>query len=396
MNPRLLGLLIRGIGLVFNFLLVFYVGKKFNVSFTSSFFQNFSLLMFASLVGRFGLEDLIVKLSGYDFDKKKYSFLKYSLKKIPWLISINFAIAFILFVFNLIDASFLLVSLFILLYNLNILLFSYLNGINKLVIGSIPLFVLSPLFIYANIYFGDLYNSSDLLWVYIYSYLLSLLIYALYIYIIYVKSSSISFDVELRKNSFPLAISSISGGIAIYLSIYLLGYKLSSGDLVLWTYTLKIMQLLSVVVMLLNIYFGPIYRNLFLNKNYNLIKKKLNYQILFSSFLLIPFVFIVPILFDKFVGDSKLQSVKFIDLFYIMIIGNGLSFIFSSIGSLFIMIDKQKINAYVGILFSLIFILSIYFSSNNQIIFFSIIFSVCVGAPKLILYVLYNFSNIKE
>lgn len=394
MNNRFFGLVLRSFGLLLNFVLIFYIGEKYKASFSSDFFTNISFLMFISLIGRFGLEDIIVKLSVFDFKNHNNSFLKYALRKVPFLLLINLIFSFIVVFFDFINAPFIIIFLFIFLYNLNILCFSYLNGINKLFIASLPLFVLSPIFIYSCIFFGQINGWEELLIIYIYSFIISLILFIFLIKRNFIESPLISFKNEISSNTFPVAVSSISGGVATYLSIYILSFKLDSDDLILWTYSLKIIQLLSVLVLLLNIYFAPIYRNFYINNDFSSIQRKFNLQIKYSAILLIPYIIFIPYLYNLFIGDSNSQSVKFIDIFYILVVGYGISFILSSIGTLFIMINKQKINALLGLIFSILLVCALHFSNNNQIIYYSFVLSICAAFPKIILYVVYKKSQI--
>lgn len=394
MNNRIFGLVIRSFGLLLNFVLLFYIGEKYKASFSSDFFTNISFLMFIALIGRFGLEDIILKLSVFDYKNHNNSFLKYALSKAPFLLFINLILSSITVFFDFINAPFIIIFLFVFLYNLNILCFSYLNGINELFSASLPLFVLSPMLIYSCIFFGQINGWEELLIVYIYSFIISLLLFVFFINRNYIKSPLISFKNEISSNTLPIAVSSISAGVATYLSIYILSFKLDSQDLILWTYSLKIIQLLSVLVLLLNIYFAPIYRNFFINNKFSSIRRKFNLQVKYSAFLIIPYVIFIPYLYNLFIGDSNSQSVKFVDIFYILVVGYGISFILSSIGTLFIMINKQKINALLGLIFSILLVCALYFSNNNQIIYYSFVLSICTALPKIILYVIYKKSPI--
>ena len=386
MDNRTLGITARAFGLALNFILIFYIGEKYKLSFSSEFFTHISLLMFVALVGRFGLEDIVVKLSAYDYKNYNNSFLKYTFKKIHYLLLLNFSLSLFIDFFDLIDISFTIIFLFVFFYNLNILCFSYLNGINKLFEASLPIFVLSPIIIYSCIFFREIKVSEELLIIYILSFFLSSILYFFIIKSKYVKSPFLSFKKEISSNTLPIAVSSISAGVGSYLSIYILSFKLDSADLILWTYSLKIIQLLSVLVLLLNIYFAPIYRNYFINNKFSLIERKFKSQIKYSALLLIPYVIFIPILYDYFIGDSNSQSVKFINIFFILIVGYGISLILASIGVLSIMINKQKINAILGFTFSILLVTALYFSNNNEIIFYSFILSFCVAIPKIILF----------
>ena len=393
MTSRHFGLLIRAIGIGINFLLVFYIGEKYRNEFSSNFFQFHSLLMLIAVVTKLGFDDIVTKISINDFRENNSSFLNYLFKNSYKYFIFNFIIAISLFILLEIQFSFLTLLFFIFLYNINIIAFSYLNGINKLVQASLPLFIISPLIIFGGIYFLDCTSWIDLINIYVFSFLISFCLYLILLFLIFTNSSNISYSLDIKKNIIPIATSSISGGIGIYFSIYILGFRLSSEDLILWTYSVRSVQLLSVVILLFNIYYGPIFRELFLKNDFKLIKKQFNKQIKYSLLLLLPYLFLVPFLFNFFGLNNYSQTVSFGSLFTCLVVGYGTSMIFGSIGSLSIMLDKQNINGILGLSFSIILTGLFYFVDTDNIFFYAITLSFCVGFPKIILFLYFKFYH---
>jgi len=390
MTSRHLGLGLRGIGIGINFLLVFYIGEKFRDEFSSIFFQYHSLLMLISVITKLGFDDIVTKISVRDFKQNNSSFLIYLLKNSYIYFFFNFILAISIFFLIDIQFSFATLLFFIFLYNLNVIFFSYLNGVNKLIEGSFPLFIVSPLLIFGFIYFFDISSWIELVNLYIISFLISLIIYLIIFIRIYKESSTLSFKYEIKKNIFPIATSSIAGGIGIYFSIYILGFRLNSNDLILWTYSVKIVQVLSIVVLLFNIYYAPIFRKFFINQDFKSIQSQLNKQIKYSTILLVAYIFLVPFLFNTFQLNNDSQLVTFESLFICLVIGYGISMIFSSIGSLSIMLDKQNLNGILGFTFSTTMIILFYFTETKNIFFYAITLSFCVAMPKIILFIYFR------
>ena len=384
-------LISRTIGILLNFLLVFYIGEKFRNEFSSNFFQFHSLLMLIALIGKLGLDDLITKISVNDHVNDNSSFLRYLIENSYKFFVLNIIVSTFFFLMLDIHFNFIAFTFFIFLYNLNIIIFSYLNGVNKLVQASFPLFVISPLIIFGCLYFLELRSWIDLVYVYIYSYIISIIIYLIFLKFIYINTASFSYHKEIKRNIVPIASSSISGGIGTFFSIYILGFRISSEDLILWTYTIKLVQLLSVLIMLLNIYYGPIFRKLYLKKDLKSIKAHLNKQMKYSVLLLLPYIFLVPVFFNFFGFSNDSQSVSFELLFICLVLGYGISLVFSSIGSLSIMLDKQNVNGILGLVFSLILVGLFYYVNTDNILFYAITLSFCVGFPKIILFLYLKF-----
>lgn len=391
MTSRHFGLIFRAIGVGLNFLLIFYIGEKFRNDFSSDFFQFYSLLMLIAVISKLGFDDIVTKISVNDYKKNNSSFLRYLFKNSYKYFLLNLIISIFFFLVLKIQFNFITLLFFTFLYNINIIAFSYLNGINKLVQASLPLFIISPLIIFGCIYFLECTSWIDLVNIYVFSFLISFCFYLVLLFLVFTNSSNISYSHDIKKNIIPIATSSISGGIGIFFSIYILGFRLSSGDLILWTYSVRLVQLLSVVILLFNTYYGPIFRELFLKNDFKLIKKQFNKQIKYSILLLLPYLLLVPVFYNFFGFNNYSQTVSFESLFTCLVVGYGISMIFGSIGSLSIMLDKQNINGILGFSFSIILIGLFYFVNTDNIFFYAITLSFCVGFPKIILFLYLKF-----
>ncbi|MDA9963684.1 hypothetical protein N9D13_00495 [Schleiferiaceae bacterium] len=383
---RIAGIAVRFVGLLFNFLVVFYIGQSYSADITAMYFTDYSLLMFVSVLGRFGLEELIVKYSSSDLAVGSTLFLSFLIKKIPLFLAITIGLGVLVSIASLVSSNLFNTVSFILGYNVSALAFSYLNGSNQLLKGSVPLFIVSPLVFMTMLVFSTVSCSEDIIKFHSYSYILSV-----FGYILILRGynfQKIKSEYRIARDLSPLAFSSITAGLASYLSLYLLGRNLGSEEFVVWNYVMKILQILTVGVMLSNIYFGPFYRQLFLAKKLINLRTLFVRQIIVSGILLIPFAIFSPRLAVHFLILSEIQRVHFSSLFYTLIVGYGVSFVLSSIGTLYIMVDRQNINAIVGMIFSSILVGFIALCRDENMITYAIVFSVCIALPKVFLFVL--------
>lgn len=387
---RISGITIRIIGLVLNFLIVFYIGQNYTAEISAQYFKDYSLLMFVSVIGRFGLEELIVKYSSNDSSNESSEFFSFLVNNIPACLVATFVLAILIQMGSFVSVSFFVILVFIAGYNISSFAFSYLNGRNSLLQASIPLFFISPVSFILMLVFSKVLSSADILKFHAISHFIAVVIYFLLLKGLYI--GRVNYKVNLKTDLLPLSLSSISAGIASYLSLYLLGNILNSSEFIIWNYVTKILQVLTVAVMLSNIYFAPLYRRLYLSKELNRLSMLFKRQVFLSFLVLMVYILLSPALIFYLIELDESERELFTFLFKILVYGYGISFLLSSIGSLYIMIDKQKVNAIIGVSFSLILTFTLLVFRQENIAFYAVLFSVVMGLPKLLMLVkLYKY-----
>ncbi|TKG91897.1 hypothetical protein EYV94_19975 [Puteibacter caeruleilacunae] len=372
----------RVLGLGLNFLVIIVVGELLEAGLSSLFFQTQSFILILLSVVRFGSEDYLLRKASSSEGKYIPSFVANK-----WFFIQNGLVCLLLFFganlfFKLDIFNSIVIALYGVIYNYGFYSSVLFQGAKHYNRASISMFIFPPLLILVGVLLGFVDDLSHLYSISIIGILLGLLLSRL----------NQGEAPNLIKFSLPnivatslLGLSTIGGEILRNAPILLSKVSLGPEETVKWTYSIKIVQLCTIFVMLLNYYYAPRIRELFLSHGKlgvsTIFKEQLKLSMLASVGIVIAYIFLY------FLLEKELMI-----LIGILLPGYIVSLMFSSIGYMLIMMGKEVINAVSGGVVILLYILAFIILKEQSIYVMSAFVSVGVFLPKLISFLYYKYA----
>ena len=371
----------RLLGLILSFVMVFTIGEFLAPILSSSFFQIHSFVLIVLGISRFGNDDYLLRISSsrnesrffFDIDK---NFIYQSFFTVL-LLSIT-----IPFLFKLLISEIIVIIIFGVMYNTVLYISVLFQGSGQYDSASLTFHIFPQLLVILLIIIYDKVSLFD-----IYSTLLCGLLIGTTIYKFKNRNAARKINFSLPKlfEKKGLGFSALGGIIITNAPIFLSKYHLSPSETIDWAYSIKIVQLCTVLIMLLNFYYSPLIRSAFLSQGKKGVELIFNEQFKISSILI--FIIISIFLLSYFFITSKI-------LFVVgtLLPGFLIALFFSSIGYILIMMGQEKINAFLGGLIILYYLFFYLFIESLDIYMFAVVVSFGVVFPKIVSYLYYRIA----
>lgn len=371
----------RIIGLGLNFLMVLVIGEFLDANLSSNFFQIQSFVLILLSVIRFGSEDYLLRKSSSTEGKFKPSLTRTKGFYVRTLLTslLLFSGVYFYFDLHLIEAC--IISLYGVLYNYGLYLSVLYQGAKQYNRASLTFFIFPPLLIIISVISG---LTESLSMIYLIS-IIGIICGLLFTRFTQSKvTNSVPFSLPKIFSNPSLGISNIGGEIMRSAPILLSKVSLSPEETVTWTYSIKLVQFSSIFILLLNYYYAPKIRESFL------LKGKLGVNIIFKEQVKLSIIaglgFVLVYVLFYFLFDSEILGV-----IGLLLPGYILSLVFASIGYILIMMDKEIVNAAVGGIVILFYLIAFTFMKDQSIYVLSIVVSVGVFLPKVISFIYYKY-----
>ena len=250
--------------------MIFIVGELLDNELSSLFFQLQSLIFIVTAISRFGSEDYLLRISSSHDIKSNFKLIlnqNFILQNILTAILLFFSISFF---FELVLSEILLAVLFGLTYNYGLYYSVLFQGYKEYNRSSFAIHISHPLYVIFSVLLIQKISLNI-----IYLSLIAGVLTGIYLSRLNFANNKNKINYSLPKlfKYKSLGFSTIGGEILRNAPILLSIVYLTSEETVTWTYSIKIVQLCSVFVMLLNFYFSPKIRKSFLSNGIKGVEK---------------------------------------------------------------------------------------------------------------------------
>jgi O-antigen/teichoic acid export membrane protein len=388
----------RFFGALVSISLTFYVATVYSSSIASSFFIAYSSIFVLAALLKFGFEDAVLKAASSKSESSAAP---------SWIIMITFLSAiFSTLIYHLEiyiplkipKNDFILISYILPMSVFYGLIGFYLQGKKKYILSTLVQAIFVPSLFILLSFFSNFYSLDyKLLFIYLVAVSLStiftLLIFLLNINGIRYLTIKDFMRINWNEQKF-LYLNSVVAIMFLHGIILAASFSLSESEIIELNLILRLCQVSSLMILVLNFTFAPNIRGYFEKKNYtaisNTYKRSIYIGATLSIFISIFYYFFINNLTNRYFEIAIPQTE-----FWILWISYAINLCIGTIGYLYIMLDRAKVSSLMGFAITITMFSVIWYFVPEKLIEFVIIISIFNAMTRALLAVNLKFSKIE-